>query len=65
MGLCSGPLRADSMSAYSLGKFNSFVELQVHAARSYFCRLPATSRMDAQRQLLPTGSKPSRSDKGS
>ena len=29
------------------------------------CRLPTTSRVDAQRQLPPTGSKPSDSGKGS
>ena len=59
--LRSGPLRADLMSAYSLGKFNSLSDLQLHAARSNLCRLPATSRLDSQRQLPPQGSKPSRS----
>jgi hypothetical protein len=35
MGLRSGPLRvADLTSAYSLGKFNSLSNLQLHAARS-------------------------------
>ena len=53
------------MSAYSLGNFNSLVELQLHAARSNLCRLPSISRVDAQRQLPPTGSKPSGSSKGS
>ena len=37
----------------------------MHAARSILCRLPTTSRVDAQRQLPPTGSKPSGSGKGS
>ena len=36
----------------------------MHAARSRLCRLPATSRVDAQRQLPPTGSKPFGSGKG-
>jgi hypothetical protein len=58
MGLHSSPLRTDLMSAYSLGKFNSLSDLQLHAARSNLCRLPATSRVDAQRQLPPPGSKP-------
>ena len=53
------------MSAYSLEKFNSVSELQLHAARSYLCRLPATSRVDSQRQLQPTGSEASCSSKGS
>ncbi len=65
MGLRSGPLRADLMSAYSLGKFNSLSDLQLHAARSNLCRLPATSRVDVQRQLPSTGSKPSSSGKSS
>ena len=47
------------MSAYSLGRFNSLSDLQLHAARSNLCRLPTTSRVDAQRQLQSTGSKPS------
>ncbi len=51
MGLRSGPLRADLMLAYSLGKLNSLSELQLHAARSNLCRLSATSRVDSQRQL--------------
>jgi hypothetical protein len=63
MGLRFGPLRADLMSACSLGKFNSLPDLQLHAARSNLCRLPATSRVDAQRQLPPPGSKPSGSGK--
>ena len=63
MGLRSCPLRADLMSAYSLGKFNSLSELQLHAARINLCRLPSTSRVDAQRQLPSTGSKPSGSCK--
>jgi len=46
------------MSAYSLGKFNSLSDLQLHAARSNLCRLLATSRVDTQRHLPPTGSKP-------
>ncbi len=43
MGLRFGPLRADLILAYSLGKFNSLAELQLHAARSNLCRLPTTS----------------------
>ena len=65
MGLRSSPLRADLMSAYSLGKFNSLSDLQLHVARSIFCRLPSTSRGDSQRQLQPTGPKASGSSKGS
>ncbi len=57
MGLRFGPLRADLMSAYSLGKFNFLSDLQLHAARSILCRLPTTSRVDAQRQLPPDGLK--------
>ena len=53
------------MPAYSLGKFNSLSDLQLHAARSYLCRLPTTSRVDAQRQLPPPGSKSSGSGKSS
>ena len=59
MGCRSGSLRADLMLAYSLGKFNSLPDLQLHAARSNVCRLPATFRVDARRQLPSTGSKPS------
>ncbi len=58
MSLRSGPFRADLMSAYSLGKFNSLSDLQQHAARSNLCRLPTTSRVDAQRQLPSPSSKP-------
>ena len=65
MGLRSGPLRADLMSAYSLGKFIYLSDLQPHVARSNLCRLPATSRVDAQRQLPSAGSKPSSSGKSS
>jgi hypothetical protein len=65
MGLRFGPLRADLMSAYSLGKFNCLFDLQLHDARSNLFRLPATSQVDAQRQLPSTGSKPSGSGKGS
>jgi hypothetical protein len=65
MGLRCGPLRADLMSAYSLGQFNSLFDLQLHAARSNLCRLPATTRVDAHGQLPPTGSKPSGSGKSS
>ena len=65
MVLRSSPLRANSMSAYSLGNFNSLAELQLYAARSNLCRLPTTSRVDAQRQLPPTGSQPSGSSKSS
>ncbi len=64
MGLRFGPLRADLMSAYSLGKFNSLSHLQLHAARNNLCRLPTTSRMDVQRQIPPTALlKPSGSGK--
>ena len=59
MGLRSGSLRADLMSAYSLGKFNSLSDLQLHAARSNLCRLPATSLVELQRKISPQGSKPS------
>ncbi len=65
MGIRCGPLRADLMSAYSLEQINSLFDLQLHAARSNLCRLPATSRVDVQRQLHSTGSKPSGSGKGS
>ena len=40
LGLRSGPLRANLMSAYGLGKFKSLSELQVHASRSTLSRLP-------------------------
>jgi len=63
MGLRFGPLRADFMSAYSLGKFNSLSELQLHATRSNLCRLPATYRVDSQRQLQSAGPKTSGSSK--
>jgi hypothetical protein len=60
MGLRSRPLRADLMSAYSLGKFKSLSELQLHAARSNLCRFRFTSRGDTQRQIQqPTGPKTS------
>jgi len=65
MGLRYGPLRADLMSAYSLGKFSSLSDLQLHAARSNLCRLPSTSRGDSQRQLQPVGPKTFGSSKGS
>ena len=64
MGLRHGPLRANLMSAYSLDKFNCLSKLQLHVARSNLCRLPATSRVDAQRQLEPTGPKIPSSCKG-
>jgi hypothetical protein len=48
MGLRSKPLRADLMSAYSLGKFNCSSELQLHAARRILCRLTTTFLMDSQ-----------------
>ena len=64
VGLRFGPLRADLMSAYSLGKFDSLSELQLHAARSSLCRLLSTSRGDSQQQLQPTGPKASCSSKG-
>ena len=47
IGLRSGPLRADLMLAYSLGKFNSLLQLQLHVAISSLCRLPTTSRVDS------------------
>ena len=50
MGVQSGPLRADLILAYSLGKFNSLSELQLHVDISNLCRLPTTSQVDAQRQ---------------
>jgi hypothetical protein len=65
MGIRSSPLRADLMLAYSLGKFNSLSDLQLHVARSNLCRLPSTSRGDLERQLQPTGPKASSSSKGS
>jgi hypothetical protein len=65
MGLRFGPLRADLMSAYSLGKFNTLSELQSHDARSNSYRLPTTPRMDAHRQLQSAGPKTSGSSKGS
>jgi len=65
MGRRFGPVRAGLMSAYSLGKFNSVSELQLHVARSNLCRLPATSRVDSQRQLQPTSPKASIPSKGS
>ena len=64
MGLRSGPLRADVMSAYSWGKFIFLSKFQLHAARSTLCRLSSTSRVDSQRQLQPTGPKASGSSKG-
>jgi hypothetical protein len=65
MGLRSDPLRADLMSAYSLGSFNSLSELQLQVAISNLSKLPATYRVDAQRQLPSTGSKPCGFGKGS
>ena len=65
MGLRSGPLRADLMSAYSLDKFKPLSELQLHVARSNFCRLPTTSRVESQRQLQSAGPKTSSSSKSS
>ncbi len=65
MGLRFGPLRADLMSAYSLGNFNFLSDLQLHAARINLCSLPITSRVDSQRQLPPPGSKPSGSGRSS
>jgi hypothetical protein len=65
MGLRSGSLRADFMSAYSLGKFNSLSNMQLHATKSNLCRLHSTSRGDSQRQLQPTDPKTSKSSKGS
>ena len=63
MGLYSSPLRADLMSAYSLDKFNSLLEFQLHAARSNLCRLLATSWADSQRQLQLADFKASGSSK--
>ena len=65
MGLRSGPLRVDFMSACFLGKFNSLSELELHVARSNLCRLQATSRVDSQRQLQPTGPRTFGPSKGS
>jgi len=63
MGLRSGPLRVDLMSAYFLGKLNYLLELQLHAAKSNLCWLPTISRVDSQRQIQPMGSKTSGSSK--
>ena len=65
MGPRAGPFRADLMLAYSLGNFNFLAKLQLHDAGSNLCRLPSTSRVDTQRQLPQTGSKPSGYGKGS
>ena len=62
---CVCPLRANLMSAYSLGKFNCLSELQLHVAISNLCRLPATSRVNTHRLLQPTGPKICGSSKGS
>ena len=51
LGLRFGPLRADLMSAYSLGKLNLLSELLLHAARSNLCWITTTSRVDSQRHL--------------
>jgi len=51
MGLRFEPLRADLISAYSLGKFNCLFGLQLHVDRSNLCCLPATSRGDTHRQI--------------
>ena len=64
MGLRSRTLRADLMSAYSLGKFNYLSHLLLHAARSNVCRLPTTSRVDSHRQLQSTVPKASGFSKG-
>jgi len=64
MDLRSGPLRANLMLAYSLGKFNSLSKLYLNAARSNMCRLLATSRVESQRQLQSAGPKTSVSSKG-
>jgi hypothetical protein len=53
------------MSAYSLGKFKSLSELQLHVTRSKVCRLPFTTWVDSKRQLQLTGSKVFGSSKGS
>ena len=44
LGLRSGSLRADLMSAYGLGKFKSLSELQLHASRSTLSRLPTINQ---------------------
>ena len=44
LGLRSGPLRADLISAYELGKFKSLSELQLHAPRSTLSRFSTGSQ---------------------
>jgi hypothetical protein len=44
LGLRSGPLRANLMCAYVLGKFKSLTKLQLHASRSTLSRLPTGSQ---------------------
>ena len=52
LGLRSGPLRADLMSAYGLGKFKSLSELQLHASRSTLSRLPTgTQKPETQKPM--------------
>jgi hypothetical protein len=52
IGLRSGPLRADLMSAYGLGKFKSLSELQLHASRSTLSRLPTgTQKPETQKPM--------------
>jgi hypothetical protein len=63
-GLRSGPLRADLMFAFTLGKLNFLSELQLHDTRSNLYRLPTTSRVDSHRQLQSVGPKISGSSKG-
>jgi hypothetical protein len=61
LGLRSGPLRADLMSAYGLGKFKSLSELQLHASRSTLSRLPTvTQKAEAHKSTTfhPRGAAP-------
>jgi hypothetical protein len=52
LGLRSGPLRADLMSAYGLRKFISLFELQLHASRSCLSKFPSgTQKTDVQKPM--------------
>jgi len=51
-GLRNGPLRADLMSAYGLGKLKSLSELQLHASRSTLSIPPTgTQKPEAQKPM--------------
>ncbi len=52
LGLRSGPLRADLMFAYGLGKFRSLSELQLHASRSTLSRLPTGTQKPETRKPM-------------